>query len=131
MVRFTHPTETLGEATMEQHRGALAALIFSLVAVQGLTINLMPVLFGTIARTFEVNLRQQGQLQSVFLAGGMIALLVSGYVTESIGAKRSGMAGRGIDRHRLAVVRPGGKLLRGAGRGLRDRRGKLLDPGGL
>ena len=80
----------------EQHRGALAALIFSLVAVQGLTINLMPVLFGTIARTFEVNLRQQGQLQSVFLAGGMIALLVSGYMTESIGAKRSGMAAVGL-----------------------------------
>lgn len=76
---------------LQLHRGPLAALIFSLVAVQGLTVNLMPVLFGTIARTFEVNLRQQGQLQSVFLAGGMIALLLSGYVTEGIGAKRSGM----------------------------------------
>jgi MFS family permease len=78
------------------HRGALAALIFSLVAVQGLTVNLMPVLFGTIARVFEVDLREQGQLQSVFLAGGLIALLVSGYVTESIGAKRSGMVAVGL-----------------------------------
>jgi MFS family permease len=79
-----------------QHRGVLAALIFSLVAVQGLTVNLMPVLFGTIARTFEINLRQQGQLQSVFLGGGMMVLLVSGYVTERIGAKRSGMVAVGL-----------------------------------
>jgi MFS family permease len=73
-----------------QHRGALAAFIFSLVVVQGLTVNLMPVLFGTIAGAFHVDLRQQGQLQSFFLAGSMIALLVSGYVTETVGAKRSG-----------------------------------------
>jgi MFS family permease len=72
-------------------RGVLAAFIFSLVAVQGLTINLMPVLFGTIARDFGCDLRQQGQLQSIFLAGTVIALFVSGYVTEAIGAKRSGM----------------------------------------
>jgi MFS family permease len=78
------------------HRGVLAAFIFSLVAVQGLTVNLMPVLFGAIARTFEVNLRQQGQLQSVFLGGGLLALLASGYITESIGAKRSGMAAVGL-----------------------------------
>jgi fucose permease len=81
-----------GDETMtQQHRGALATFIFSLVVVQGLTINLMPVLFGTIAGAFQIDLRQQGQLQSFFLAGSMIALLVSGYGTETLGAKRSGI----------------------------------------
>jgi len=74
-----------------QGRAALVAFIFTLVTLQGLTINLMPLLFGTVARTFEdVNLRQQGQLQTFFLAGGIVALFVSGYVTETIRAKRSG-----------------------------------------
>ncbi len=80
----------------QPHRGILAAFIFTLVAVQGLTVNLMPVLFGAIARTFEVNLRQQGQLQSAFLTGGLIALLLSGYITESIGARRSGIVAVGF-----------------------------------
>jgi len=69
----------------------LVAFILSLVTFQGFTINLMPLLFGTIDRTFELNLRQQGQLQSFFLIGGMLGLFVSGYVTEIIRAKRSGM----------------------------------------
>lgn len=84
------------KAAAQPNRGVLAALVFSLVAVQGLTVNLMPVLFGAIARSFEVNLRQQGQLQSVFLAGGLLSLLVSGYVTEGIGAKRSSMVAIGL-----------------------------------
>lgn len=94
----------LDGATTRQDRGTLAAFIFSLVTVQGLTVNLMPVLFGTVARTFDVTLRQQGQLQSVFLAGGMIALLISGYVTEAVGAKRSGIVA-------VAFVGIGGLLL--------------------
>jgi MFS family permease len=68
----------------------LVLFIFSLVCVQGLTINLMPLMFGTIARTFDIDLRQQGQLQSAFSAGGALALLISGYVTEAIRPKRSG-----------------------------------------
>lgn len=95
---------TTAQTMTQQHRGVLAAFIFSLVTVQGLTVNLMPVLFGTVARTFEVSLREQGQLQSVFLTGGMIALLVSGYVTEAIGAKRSGILA-------VAFVGIGGLLL--------------------
>jgi MFS family permease len=71
------------------HRGLLAGVIFTLVALQGITINLMPVLFGPIARSFGANLRQQGQLQSFFLAGGLTALFLSGYLTEWIGARRS------------------------------------------
>ncbi len=87
-----HPmTEAPRDPQTKPGRGTLAAFIFSLVVVQGLTINLMPVLFGPVARAFEVDLYQQGQLQSIFFAGGMIALLLSGYVTESIGAKQSGI----------------------------------------
>jgi len=78
------------EIHKRQGRGPFVAFIFALVILQGLTINLMPLLFGTIAQTFELNLRQQGQLQSFFLAGGIVALFVSGYVTETIRAKRSG-----------------------------------------
>ena len=80
----------------DKPRTVLAALIFSLVTLQGLTINLMPLLFGTMAESFHVNLRQQGQLQSFFLAGGILGLLVSGYITERIGARRSGMLAAGL-----------------------------------
>ena len=99
------------------HPRALLTLIFSLVAVQGLTVNLMPVLFGVIARAFDVNLREQGQLQSVFVAGGMIALVVSGYVTESIGARRSSMlaiALIGIGAIVLGLATQYGEVLLGA-----------------
>jgi len=60
----------------------LVAFLFGLVAFQGFTINLMPLLFDTVDRAFDLNLRQQGQLQSFFLIGGIIGLFVSGYMTH-------------------------------------------------
>ena len=69
----------------------LITFIFSLAVVQGVTINLMPLLFRTMARAFELNLRQEGQLQTAFLAGGIIGLFVSGYATEILRAKKSGL----------------------------------------
>ena len=44
----------------------------------------MPMLFGSVHETFEADEAQQGMLQSVFMFGMMLALLVSGYVTEAI-----------------------------------------------
>lgn len=72
-------------------RVILGAFIFSLTVFQGLTINLMPLLFGTAADSFAASLYEQGQLQSFFLAGGMLGLLLSGYITERIGSRRSGI----------------------------------------
>ncbi|NOY41125.1 MAG: MFS transporter [Planctomycetes bacterium] len=69
----------------------LVAFIFSLAAFQGFTINLMPLLFDTIDRAFDLNLRQEGQLQSFSLIGAIFGLSMSGYVTEIVRAKRSGM----------------------------------------
>jgi MFS family permease len=68
----------------------IVLFIFSLVCVQGFTINLMPLMFGTIARTFDITLQQQGQLQTAFSMGGASALLISGYVTEWLRPRRSG-----------------------------------------
>ena len=83
------PTNAAPRAHEAQGRGVLVAFIFTLVTLQGLMVNLMPLLFGTVARAFDdVNLRQQGQLQSFFLAGGIVALFVSGYVTETLRARR-------------------------------------------
>ncbi|MBN2296641.1 MAG: MFS transporter [Pirellulales bacterium] len=93
-----HPTLDESNVTTDRarERWALSAFIFSLATLQGLTINLMPLLFGPVARIYEVNLRQQGQLQSIFLAGGIFGLLVSGYVTEWFGARRSGYLAVGL-----------------------------------
>jgi len=49
-----------------------------------------------MAEAFGADLGQQGQLQSFFWAGGIVGLLVSGYVTERIGAGRSGMISVGL-----------------------------------
>jgi MFS family permease len=88
-----------------QGRGPLVVFIFSLVVVQGLTINLMQVLFGTMEVAFGASQSEQGALKSWFLAGGIVALFVSGYVTEYARAKRSGI---------LAIVLIGiGSLLLG------------------
>lgn len=73
-------------------RAPLIAFIFSLVVFQGLTINLMPVIMGAVSRAFDIQLlRQQGLLQTTFSAGGILGLLISGYVTQSIRPIRSGL----------------------------------------
>ncbi|HUQ91599.1 MAG TPA: MFS transporter [Bryobacteraceae bacterium] len=64
--------------------------IFSLAAIQGLTLNLMPVMFRPLEQAFHISLAEQGQLQSLFFAGAVVALLASGWVTERIGIRRSG-----------------------------------------
>lgn len=86
-----NPMESQNRHDKKPSRVVPGIYLFSLVALQGLSVNLMPLLFGTVAETFEANLRQQGQLQSFFLGGGILGLLVSGFVTERIGARRSGM----------------------------------------
>ena len=49
----------MAELTGErQGRSPLVLFIFSLVIVQGLTINLMPVLFGTMKKEFGVAVRR-------------------------------------------------------------------------
>ncbi len=84
-------TEERDRPPQEQSRAVLGAFIFSLTVFQGLTINLMPLLFGAAADTFGANLREQGQLQSFFLGGGILGLVLSGYATERIGSRRSGI----------------------------------------
>jgi len=86
-------TNDQAAASDREHRPTvvLVMFIFSLTAFQGFTINLMPLLFGTIDQAFELNLRQEGQLQSFFLIGAILGLSMSGYVTEIVRAKRSGM----------------------------------------
>ncbi len=86
-----NPAEMQPRSDKWRSRIVPGVFVFSLVTLQGLSVNLMPLLFGTVAQTFEANMRQQGQLQTFFFGGGILGLLLSGYVTERIGARRSGM----------------------------------------
>src|SRR5688572_24828036 len=70
----------------------LLLFVFGLVSIQGLTLNLMPVMFRTLGRAFGLSLGQEGQLQSFFFVGAMVALVSSGWITERLGAKTSGLA---------------------------------------
>ncbi len=65
--------------------------IFSLAVIQGFTINLMPVMFRPLEESFHIGLAEQGNLQSLFFAGALLALSASGWVTERIGVRRSGL----------------------------------------
>ncbi|MFN0165352.1 MAG: MFS transporter [Bryobacteraceae bacterium] len=65
--------------------------VFSLAAIQGLTLNLMPVMFRPLEQAFHIGLAEQGELQSLFFAGALLALSTSGWVTERIGIRRSGL----------------------------------------
>src|SRR4051812_48035238 len=70
-------------------RRPLLAFIFALVTFQGMTINLVPVAMGVVARSFPVSNASLGLLQSSFMAGGIFSLLISGYVTDFIRQARS------------------------------------------
>lgn len=77
-------------------RRVSAWLVMGLVALQGATINLMPMMFGPLARDFQASMRQQGQLQSVFLLGSLAGLITTGYATELIGTGRSAALAVGL-----------------------------------
>ena len=68
----------------------LITFIFSLAAIQGFTINLMALLLRPLSERFDLTHLQEGNLQTSFQLGGIVALFVSGYVTEILGAKKSG-----------------------------------------
>src|SRR5688572_25960952 len=72
-------------------RAPLSILIFTMVSVQGLTLFLLPVMFRTFGQTFGLSLGQEGQIQSFFYLGAMIALFSSGWITERLGVKRSSL----------------------------------------
>lgn len=65
--------------------------IACLVCLQGLTVNLMPVMFSTFGKTFGLGLGEEGQAQSFFYFGAVLALLASGWITERMGVGRSGL----------------------------------------
>jgi MFS family permease len=69
-------------------RGRPMAFLFGLAVLHGSVINLMPVMFSTMAETFHVDKAQQGMLKSFFFGGMMAALVVSGYLTRYLGARR-------------------------------------------
>jgi len=69
-------------------RAGLVALLFGLAFVHGLALNLMGVLFPTIGETFGLDKAHQGLLQTFFTVGTLAALVIAGYLTNYIGAKR-------------------------------------------
>ncbi len=69
-------------------QAGLVAVLFGLAFVHGLALNLMGVLFPTIEETFGLAKAQTGLLQSFFTVGMMTALVIAGYLTNYLGAKR-------------------------------------------
>jgi len=81
---------------VQPNRGRLILFLFGVAVIHGLSINLTPMLFGSVYDTFGADEAQQGMLQSFFMFGMMLALLISGYVTEAIGARRSTIIALGL-----------------------------------
>lgn len=77
-------------------RRPLLIFIFVMAFQQGVTINLLPVLFTSFAEAFRLDLQQRGQIQSFFFVGAMVALFASGFVTERIAARRSALLALGL-----------------------------------
>ena len=84
------------QLTADPRRRTLLIFIFVMAFQQGVTINLLPVLFEGFAETFQLDLQQRGQIQSFFFVGVMVALFASGFVTERIAARRSALLALGL-----------------------------------
>ncbi|MDE2755767.1 MAG: hypothetical protein OXI92_04370, partial [Acidobacteriota bacterium] len=83
------------QLTADPRRRTLLIFIFVMAFQQGVTINLLPVLFESFAETFRLDFQQRGQIQSFFSVGVMVALFASGFVTERIAARRSALLALG------------------------------------
>ena len=51
-------------STTDPQRRTLLIFLFVMAFQQGVTINLLPVLFTNFAETFQLDLQQRGQIQS-------------------------------------------------------------------
>jgi MFS family permease len=71
-----------------QSRARLVVFLLGLAILHGSIINLMPLMFSSMAATFHVDKAQQGMLKSCFFAGLMVSLVASGYLTRYLGARR-------------------------------------------
>ena len=82
--------------TTDPRRRTLLIFLFVMAFQQGVTINLLPVLFTNFAENFQLDLQQRGQIQSFFFVGAMAALFASGFVTERIAVRRSALLALGL-----------------------------------
>ncbi len=100
--------------TTDPRRRTLLIFLFVMAFQQGVTINLLPVLFTNFAETFQLDLQQRGQIQSFFFVGAMAALFASGFVTERIAVRRSALLALGLSGlgSILVAVAPDFLLLR-------------------
>ena len=101
-------------STTDPQRRTLLIFLFVMAFQQGVTINLLPVLFTNFAETFQLDLQQRGQIQSFFFVGAMAALFASGFVTERIAVRRSALLALGLSGlgSILVAVAPDFLLLR-------------------
>lgn len=65
--------------------------IFGLIFIQGLMVNHISVLLPVLEESLSLNERQVGLISSLAFAGALPALFLSGYVTEFIRPKLSGV----------------------------------------
>ena len=71
-----------------QSRRRLVAFLFGLAVLHGMVINLMPVMFTTMESTFGIDKVRQALLKSYFFGGSAVALVMAGYLTQYLGARR-------------------------------------------
>lgn len=98
----------------DPRRRTLLIFLFVMAFQQGVTINLLPVLFTSFGEAFQLDLQQRGQIQSFFFVGAMVALFASGFVTERIAVRRSALLALGLSGlgSILVAVAPDFLLLR-------------------
>ena len=84
------------QPTTDPRRRTLLIFLFVMAFQQGVTINLLPVLFTNFAETFQLDFQQRGQIQSFFFLGALVALSASGFVTERIAVRRSALLALGL-----------------------------------
>jgi len=94
---------TSGAGEQPPSRNGLVAILFGLAVIQGLVINLMPIMYPTIGREFGLTKAQTGLVGTWFFIGYTVALVITGYLVNYLGAKRVAIGGM--------VVAGGGEVL--------------------
>ena len=92
----TYENNVGGAAGLERSlrsRWRIVFFLFGLAFLHGLVVNLMPVMFRTIGKTFDVDKAAQGLLVSTFMLGSVAGLIVAGYLTVYMGVKRISVLG--------------------------------------
>lgn len=77
-------------------RVGLWVILFGLAIIQGLVINLMPIMLPTLGQELGIDKFHQGFVISAFFFGSTLALLIAGYLVNYLGAKFMAVLGMAV-----------------------------------